>query len=99
MRFPSMKELPDFDPNDPFDARAEEVRELALEGLSNGDFVITQENAEATMTGMTVALVGALLACTDEAGHREVVSAIEQYIPYAANMSRTMLGLPPLYDN
>ena len=99
MDFPSYSDLPDFDPDDPFDARAEAVRNRVATAFADGGFVVTPENAQATLAGLTTGMLGVLLACTNEDGHRDVVAAVQQYLPHAANTCREMLGLPPLTDN
>jgi len=99
MKFPSFKDMPDFNPESPFDARAEEIRRRVVDAFADGNFVITADNAEATMAGMTVALLGILMACTDENGHRDLVDAFERYLPWAAAQCREMLGLDALRDN
>ena len=66
--FPSFESLQSFDPDNPFDARAEEIRKRVVEAFTTGDFIINQENAEATLAGLMVGVVGVaavLLTCTE----------------------------------
>lgn len=99
IQFPSFADMADFNPDDPFDARAEAVRKRVVEGFATGDFTISPENAEATLAGLIVGVVGVAMAATHPDGHRDLTVAIIKYVPWAMNEARAMMGLPELRDN
>ena len=99
IQFPSFEGLPDFDPDDPFDGRAEAIRKRVVEAFTSGDFAITPENAEATLAGMMVAVMGVAMCATKPEGHRDLVAAVQAYAPWAANKAREIMGMELLKDN
>lgn len=99
LHFPDLSKHQAFDPNDPIDARADAVRRIVAEAFIKHDVTITPENAQATLAGLMVALVGVAAACTKPEGHRDLVVAIQDMTPWAMNMARDLLGLPQLQDN
>lgn len=98
MKIPTFADAKDFDPNDPFDATAEQVRKVVITALLDSGVMINQANAEAVLYGLLVGVCGFGIACTKPEGHRDLIATIQAYTPYAVNISRNIVGLDELRD-
>lgn len=99
MEFPSFEDAEGFNPDDPHDALAENIRKAVAEAVAKvGPDLSSDDMASATVAGLLVGVTGVVACCTKPEVHREVAATLSAQIPWAMNMARSILGLPEIKD-
>lgn len=90
-----------FDPEDPFNAAADEIRvqvvELASKGMKSEPYskLESYRQVECFMAGVMTGLVGVCFCHIRDEGRDEMMKAIESYLPHArANAEEMIKGAP-----
>ena len=96
IELPSIEDMPDFNPNDPFDAAAERYRKIVVDAFLDSGQMISMEEVEAAMYGMLVGVVGVAASCVKPEGHKDLLKAFIAYMPFAMDTVRAIQGHGPL---
>ncbi|MEP2977992.1 MAG: hypothetical protein ABJO86_00815 [Lentilitoribacter sp.] len=96
VELPSLEQMSDFDPNDPFDATAEKFRVMLIHTFLESGEIITYEDINPAIYGMLVGIASIACSCSKPDGHLHLTKAMIAYLPYAVNAVREMQDLPPL---
>lgn len=102
MKYPNLSDLEAFDPNDPFDARANHASKFLVQtylDLHVVNPVLTGEDLQATAGGLLVGLLGIVLSHAAPDEHEKIVEGVVQLVPWAAQQARGAMGLPPIEPN